>query len=101
MTALLTDNEIDYAQRLAEIKPKFVGTMSNGEGIYFNGRYSIEKDRQYLVEPTDAEFAEIYRLVRPEPDNPAPARGIVIGLLVGCALWLVVAIILWSLLEAL
>lgn len=41
----------------------FVGTMANGERIYYaqGGELAIEKDHTYLVAPSPAELAETRR----------------------------------------
>ncbi len=97
MTALLTDNEIQTARRRAGMRRKYAGQLASGEAFYFDGQgFSVEKDHWYLVEPTDAELAEIYRLVkRDEPDDLAPARGIVTMMLVGLACWLALGLVIY------
>lgn len=41
----------------------FVGNLRSGEAIYWqrSGALAIEKDYQYLVDPTPEETAEIYK----------------------------------------
>jgi hypothetical protein len=97
MTAPLTANEIDHARRIAA-KPEYTlaGYLANGEAFYSDGeKFYVEKDYRYLVRPIDAELAEIYRLVKPKTDDLAPARGIMVGMLIGAALWAVIGIIIY------
>jgi hypothetical protein len=97
MTALLTDSELQTTRELARMnKHTLAGHLAGGEAFYFDGgRFSIEKDHLYLVEPTEDELAEIHRLVRPEPEDTAPARGIVIGMLIALALCLALGIVIY------
>ncbi len=71
------------------------GHLNNGEAVYIKktGGYCIEKDHRYLFSPTKAELAEIRNLQ--EPHRLAPARGIIIGMLVGAAIWVVLAIVIY------
>ncbi len=96
MTALLTDAELDFARRLAQAKPKLIGTLASGEDVYFNGKYSVEKDHFNLVEPTGEELAEIHRIIRQDKtDALAPARGIATIMLVGLACWLALGLVIY------
>jgi len=72
------------------------GHLKSGEAFYVNpaGGYCIEKDQRYLFAPTPAELKEIRNLQ--EPDPVAPARGIMVGFLVGLALWLVLGMVIYQ-----
>lgn len=83
MTALLTPTQTDHARRLAGM-PKLVGTLSNGEDFYFNGKFSVEKDHHYLVEPAEDELAEIHQIIKSEikEERLPPSRGSVAALVI-------------------
>lgn len=107
MTAPLTDSEIKTARERARMKPwwTFAGTLKTGESFYLDkaGGFAVEKDKQFLVEPTPAELAEIEAIQysRPstarfgESDDLAPARGIIIGMLIGLALCLALGLVIY------
>ena len=90
MTAPLTDNEIQTTRERAGMRRKYIGTLSNGEAFYSDGRgeYSVERDHWFLAEPTAEELKEIDRFFFPyhnthfESDGLAPAREIFIGLMI-------------------
>ena len=61
-----------------------VGHLKNGEAIYAKGQglIAIEKDNEFLVEPTEEESAEVYKLcgfLIPRHDNEPPMMGPSLG----------------------
>lgn len=94
MTAPLTESEVSTARALSAMRPKKIGTLSSGEDVCFNERYLIEKDHRYLVEPSEEELAEIYRIIHRNNDL-APARGIMGGMLIGSAIWTAIGLVVY------